>query len=252
MNIGVIGLGVVGKANADGFKKLNHTVLIHDIKLNTNIQDVLDTDVVFVCTQEDNVEQVVKDLFLYNYKGIVAIRSTIQPGTIDNLLERFTLPICYVPEFLKERSALEDFLDCDLLAIGSYNTIHARKIAEVYKNIPKHVEYLTPREAEILKIYNNSYAALRVVFANIMYEVCEKHDADYDIIKTAYEKTGKTTGNYLDVNEDLRGFGGMCLPKDTGKLSKELKKLNLHYDLINAIIDDNKKFKTTIFDGMRK
>ena len=101
-----------------------------------------------------------------------------------------------VPEFLKERSALEDFLDCDLLAIGSYNTIHARKIAEVYKNIPKHVEYLTPREAEILKIYNNSYAALRVVFANIMYEVCEKHDADYDIIKTAYEKTGKTTGNF--------------------------------------------------------
>ena len=252
MKIGIVGYGVVGKANAQGFEELGHTVVVHDKILNTKINDVLDCDICFVCTQENAVEDVVKELFLYHYTGIVAIRSTIEPGTIDNLIERFRMPICYVPEFLRERCAYDDFVDCELLAIGTYSIVDARKIVEAYKHLPKHIEYLTPNEAEILKIYNNSYAALRIVFANIMNNLCETYNADYSIVKQTFEKTGKTSGQYLTVSKELKGFGGMCLPKDTKKLQDVLQKNNLHFDLIDAIIKDNNKFETTVFKGMRK
>jgi UDP-glucose 6-dehydrogenase len=56
----------------------------------------------------------------------------------------------------------------------------------------------------------------------------------------------------MDCNGNLRGFGGMCLPKDTRALAKLFNDLNLNYDLIKAIDNDNKKFKQTIRIGMRK
>ena len=59
MRIGIIGVGNVGKANVKGFEKLGHTVLEHDIKFNTKIQDILDTEIIFICTHEDHVENIV-------------------------------------------------------------------------------------------------------------------------------------------------------------------------------------------------
>ena len=62
MKIGVIGVGNVGQANVKGFESLGHIVHEHDIKYNTNIQNVLDTEIVFICTPEKNVPNVVKEL----------------------------------------------------------------------------------------------------------------------------------------------------------------------------------------------
>ena len=84
-----------------------------------------------------------------------------------------------------------------------------------------------------------------------MYEVCEKLDCDYTTIKNAYIKTGKATDMYLDVNPNLRGYGGMCLPKDTQAIITLLDKLELDYNLIKSIDHDNKKFKRTVFNNMR-
>ena len=57
---------------------------------------------------------------------------------------------------------------------------------------------------------------------------------------------------YLDCNDNLRGFGGMCLPKDTAAISALVKNLGLPSELFRAIVDDNKNYKTTVFEGMRK
>ena len=241
MIIGVVGIGVVGKANVKGFKKLGHTVLEHDVKYNTALRDVLTAEIIFICTPEDQVNNVVQDISLYDYKGVVAIRSTTTPGTTDELIKKHNIDICFVPEFLRQNYADKDFEQCDLLAIGTNNLKIGRKVRNAFGKLPKNVDYMMPAEAEILKLYNNSYAALRVVFANIMYDIANKYDADYSVIKNAYKKTNKTSGNYLDVNKNLRGYSGACLPKDTLALSKLINDLKFDYTLIQSIHNDNLK-----------
>lgn len=163
------------------------------------------------------------------------------------------LTIAFVPEFLRERCALDDFLNNHkLLAIGTNSVLVYEKIVKCHGNLPKNTVRLTPSEAEILKYYNNVYASLRVTFANVMYEICKKLDCDYMAVKNAYIKTGKATDMYLDVHSELRGYAGMCLPKDTKALASLSKKLGLPFELLDIITKDNEKVKSTVFNGMRK
>tara|TARA_B100002019_G_scaffold290492_1_gene308304 strand:- start:10038 stop:10838 length:801 start_codon:yes stop_codon:yes gene_type:complete len=263
MKIGIIGLGAVGTANKNGFEHLGHEVFVHDKMLNTSIQDVFDAEIVFICvpTPRANdgscdtsiIENIIRELNLYNYKGVVAIRSTVEPGFTNRIIQNYkNMNICFVPEFLRERCADDDFINNhNLLAVGTNNVETYRKVIKAHGSLPKNTEHLTPTEAEILKYYNNLYAALRITFANVMFELCEKYNTDYTAIKDAYIKTGKANDMYLDVNNNLRGFGGMCLPKDVSAINHLFEKLNLDYSLIKSIQEDNDKFETTVFDGMR-
>jgi UDPglucose 6-dehydrogenase len=263
MKIGIVGLGAVGSANKEGFEYLGHEILVHDIKLNTTINDVLNSEIVFLCVPtpaaDDGqcntsiLETVIDELDSANYKGIIAIRSTSVPGFTQRMIDTHkNLAICFVPEFLRERCAVDDFIyNHKLLAVGTHDIWVYRKVVRAHGNLPEHTEHLTPTEAEVLKYYNNVYASLRVTFANVMYEICEKLNCDYTTIKNTYIKTGKAVDMYLDVTESLRGYGGMCLPKDTKALARLMEKLDLDLNLISSIDHDNSKFKRTVFNGMR-
>ena len=121
MRIGVVGIGVVGGACKFGFELLGHHVDVHDIVLNTKLEDVLDTEAVYICvpTPRDQdgscdvsiVEQVINDLQALNYQGVIAIKSTVVPGTTERLRQETGLNICFVPEFLRERCAITDFTE---------------------------------------------------------------------------------------------------------------------------------------------
>jgi UDPglucose 6-dehydrogenase len=263
MKIGIIGIGAVGSANKEGFEYLGHEISVHDVKLGTEIADVVETEINFLCvptpSAEDGqcdtsiVESVIKELADINYKGIIAIRSTAVPGFTQRMIDTHkNLAICFVPEFLRERCAADDFIhNHKLLAVGTHDIWVYRKVVRAHGNLPEHTEHLTPTEAEVLKYYNNVYASLRVTFANVMFEICEKLNCDYTTIKNTYIKTGKAVDMYLDVTESLRGYGGMCLPKDTKALASLIEKLDLDLDLIKTIDADNSKFKRTVFNGMR-
>lgn len=263
MKIGIIGLGVVGTANKEGFEYLGHDLIVHDIKLKTSITDILNTEIVFLCvptpSQSDGecdtsiLESIFLELNEINYKGIIAIRSTVVPGFTQRMIDTYkNLAICFVPEFLRERCAVDDFINNHkLLAVGTHDIWVYRKVLRAHGELPEFTEHLTPTEAEILKYFNNVYASLRVTFANIMYEICDKLNCDYTTIKNTYIKTGKAVDMYLDVAESLRGYGGMCLPKDTKALASLIDKLGLDVELIKTIDKDNAKFKKTVFNGMR-
>jgi UDPglucose 6-dehydrogenase len=263
MKIGIIGLGAVGSANKEGFEYLKHDVYVHDIKLKTTITNVTGTEINFLCVptpaaddgQCDTsiLESVIKELDDINYKGIIAIRSTSVPGFTQKMIDTYkNLAICFVPEFLRERCAVDDFIhNHKLLAVGTHDIWVYRKVVRAHGELPEHTEHLTPTEAEVLKYYNNVYASLRVTFANVMFELCEKLNCDYTTIKNTYIKTGKAVDMYLDVTESLRGYGGMCLPKDTKALAVLIQQLDLDLDLIKTIDSDNSKFKRTVFNGMR-
>jgi UDPglucose 6-dehydrogenase len=263
MKIGIVGLGIIGSACKYGFEKLGHKVLSHDIKLNTKLEDLIDSEIIYVCVptpqNEDGscdvsiVENVISDLKYLNYIGIIAIKSTVKPTTTETLRQKYNMEICFVPEFLRERCAITDFTENhDLLAVGTESKSVYSKIVECHGKYPKSYDMLTSTEAELLKYYSNVFNSVRIIFANEMYEICKTVDANYTKIKDAFIKRGTTKDMYLDVNENFRGYGGVCLPKDTAALASFVKELNLDMKLFETIDNENKKFKTTVFNGMRK
>ena len=84
-----------------------------------------------------------------------------------------------------------------------------------------------------------------------MYEICQKVGVNYSKIKDAFVRRGTTKDTYLDVNENFRGYAGVCLPKDTKALDSFVKELGLDLKLFEIIDKENKKFKKTVFNGMR-
>ena len=239
-----------------------HKVLVHDIKLDTKIDDLLDSEIIYVCVPtpenvEGNcdtsiVESVIHELNNKNYGGIVGIKSTVKPTTTEKLIKDNDLQICFVPEFLRERCAISDFVgNHTLLAVGTTSQFVYDAIVKCHGSFPKNYKMLTPTEAELLKYYSNVYNALRIVFANEMFEICNAVGADYSAIKYAFIKRDTAKDIYLDVNDNFRGFGGMCLPKDTAAINSFVKELNLDLGLFEMIINENKKFKTTVLEGMR-
>ncbi len=263
MKIGIIGWGAVGSAIGEGFKMLGHKVIRHDPKFNTSIDDVLETELVFVCvptpageTGECDlsiVHETIDSLKHRNYKGVIALKSTSVPGTTQSIIEKYNdKDICFVPEFLRERSALEDFVrNHDVLAVGCYTDRAWHKVCEAHLWLPKNSIRMTPTEAEILKYYSNTFNALRVVFANVMYEICDKLNSDYDKVLNTFLLRKTSSPDYLSCGPDVRGYGGMCLPKDTKAMADLCKKLELPFELFDTIDHDNSLVKRTVFNGMR-
>jgi len=264
MRIGIVGLGVVGNACKFGFEKLGHTVKVHDIKLETKLEDVLETSICFICVptpdKEDGscdtgiVERVVAELDHKGYEGIIAIKSTVEPGTTQKLINLYQEDkgICFIPEFLRERCAVTDFVEMHhLLAVGTEDEDVFNIIVKAHGNFPHKVVQLGPTEAELLKYYSNCFNAMRIIFANEFFEVCEELGADYRSIKNAFIAKGGIKDIYLDVNENWRGYGGMCLPKDVKAMNALTRKLGLDLDFFEMLDYENSKFDKTVPDGMR-
>jgi len=254
MDIGIIGLGVVGSAISSGFTQIGHSVKHYDIKdCNSSIENLLSTDMIYICVPTNNnsdgscnVDQVlvsVEKLNALNYLGIIAIKSTVPPGTTQDFINKFTnLKICMVPEFLRERSALSDFIgNHDVLIVGTNDETIFNNIVKCHSNIPKKSVMVSPTEAEITKYFNNVYNAMRITFANGIFEVCEKLGADYQSIFSAITNRDTIGTDYLRCSEYLRGYAGACLPKDSRAFAFFLDELGIDLELFRAIVNDNQK-----------
>lgn len=264
MKIGIAGLGIIGSACKYGFEKLGHKVNFHDPKFEeSKFEHLLNTDIIYICvptpSNEDGscntsiVRKVIEDLMYVNYKGVIAIKSTVEPGTTESLINQYmNNKICFVPEFLRERCSFVDFTENhDVLAVGTLHKDVYDLVVESHGKYPKEYAQLNPTEAEMLKYYSNVFNALRIIFANEMYEICKALGADYTKVKDTFVKRGTAKDIYMDVNESFRGYGGACLPKDTKAIDALVKKLDLNLLLFETIDKENNKFVSTVFDGMR-
>lgn len=262
MKVGIIGVGMVGGALQYGFARIGHEVSVYDIKLpDTKLQDVLGGDILFICVPTPSnpdgscntatVEAVVSDVASAGYRGLVAVKSTVEPGTTDKLAQRHpSLRLSFCPEFLRERAMYVDFVENnDICIIGSYRTEDADMLREVHGRLPKQFAYMSPREAELAKYFFNAFNALRIVYANQFYDLCKLTGADYSKIKNAIVKHRNVQDLYLDCNENFRGFGGACLPKDTAALAYYAKKVlpqDNGLSIFEGIVELNKHYKPTV------
>ncbi len=256
MKVGILGRGTVGSAVYEGLEYLGHTMSFFDPAFpESQFEDVLNTDVVFVCVPTNQlpngdcdvsiVEQAIETFNAKKYTGLIAIKSTVIPGTTERLSMHFpNLRICNVPEFLRAKTALADFIhNHDVLIIGSHREQDQELIRRVHGPYPQQVACVTPTEAEVIKYFNNVHHAMQVTFANITYEVCERMGANYMNVFNAVTKRQCINRDYLMANKNTRAYGGHCLPKDTNAWNNLLKKLDIDVSLIQSVIDDNEKFK---------
>jgi GDP-mannose 6-dehydrogenase len=182
---------------------------------------------------------------------VVAIRSTVLPGTV----ERVVIPIlearsgkiagrdfgvCMVPEFLREGTSVKDFFHPSRTLIGELDCRAGDTLAALFDGIEAPLIRTSIRVAESLKYADNAFHALKVTFANEIGNICKAADCDsHEVMKIFCTDTKLNLSPYY--LKPGFAFGGSCLPKDLRALTYHARSLDVSTPLLDSILASNKK-----------
>jgi len=185
---------------------------------------------------------------------VIAIKSTIPPGTCDDLSARYRqFEFASVPEFLVASRAVESFVQPDRIVIGARTARTAATIAGLMKTIAPQapVIVLDPTEAELVKLCSNAMLAAKVSMANELSEVCSRFGVDWSNVQAVVGLDRRIGPGHLTVTSE-RGFGGECLPKDLDGLVATSRDAGYEPSLLAEIAALNRRVRATVaIDGQR-
>src|SRR5579862_7433284 len=224
---------------------------------------VMDTEISFLCVGTPSlrsgkldlghVEPVCREIgsVLKTKKSfhLVVVRSTVLPGTAENLvipaLEESSgkrmgkdFGVCVNPEFMREGTAVADFLEPPMTIIGAADAQHAALLRELYAWAPGRVFETSFRPAEMVKYICNAWHAVKVSFANEVGTLAKELNVDTEAVIEIFTADTKLNISPTYLKPGF-AFGGSCLPKDVRALNYRAKELDLDLPLFQSILPSN-------------
>jgi UDPglucose 6-dehydrogenase len=168
----------------------------------------------------------------------VVIRSTVPPGTTDELASNTSdwCDIVYAPEFLREGSAVPDFLDPDRIVVGSETPTTAVSYVRLFESLQVPVLFTSRCNAELIKCCSNAYLALKISFANEVANLCDAFDATADDVLRGIGYDERIGAQFLRPGI---GFGGPCFEKDVKSMEHVSLKAGVGSELFSATLRVN-------------
>jgi len=224
---------------------------------------VLKSDVSFVCVGTpslrngkldlSHIEKVAREIGLAlkqkQSRHTLVLRSTVLPGTTESvvlpILERESgrragadFTVAYNPEFMREGSAVADFLQPPYTILGAQDPSHLAPLRELYKQTPGRVFESTIGVAEMAKYFSNAFHAVKVAFANEVGTLCKHLNVDAQAVTEIF-----TSDTRLNISRAYLSpgfaFGGSCLPKDVRALTYKAKELDLNLPMLESLLPSN-------------
>ncbi|ONI71045.1 UDP-glucose 6-dehydrogenase [Actinosynnema sp. ALI-1.44] len=224
---------------------------------------VSEAEVVFLCVPTPMapdgsaelavLESVVRELRGVLLPGTVVVnKSTVPVGTavhVGEILGRTDVAVVSNPEFLREGSAIRDFLRPDRIVIGSADRLAGERVAALYERLSGPVLLTDTASAEMVKYASNCYLATRLSYVNAIAELCERLGANVGDVTRGMGYDQRIGKSFLRPGP---GWGGSCLPKDTRALLRSAEAAGGEFPLLRAAIDTNVRQRELVLDKVRQ
>lgn len=163
------------------------------------------------------VNEAVGKIISVNSHAVIAIKSTVLPGTATSLFNKFSVKVVSNPEFTREGSAMEDTRKPDRIVIGSKDSAKADLVRKLWEFTGSRIMVTTNENAELIKYASNAFLATKISFINEIANLCEKiPNSDVNVVAEGMGYDRRIAPYFLKAG---LGYGGSCFPKDTQALS---------------------------------
>jgi UDPglucose 6-dehydrogenase len=275
ISLGIIGLGILGNAINETFETFSNTIIkcydkykkkpsFNSISINCeSIKDLCDCEIIFLClpTEFDNdkkeynkteIESVCEQLALFNYQGIIILKSTVEPTTTKKLSIKYkeicpNFNIVHSPEFLSANTATQDFKNQTHIVFGlvdidiKYDTINY--LLNLFEDFfPKaKISICSSNESESMKIFCNSFYATKIQFFTEIKLLCDKMNIDYNNVKNLMLLNNWINPMHTDIpgHDGNISFGGKCFPKDIKALNEVFKRNDITHKVIESVVKEH-------------
>ena len=261
--ISIIGLGFVGGSMVKSFKIKGFNVKGYDkFKESDSFEECLKSDIMFLAlptifNEETNtydkepMHETCKKLVENNYKGLVVIKSTVEPETTKIFSNLYKLNLVHNPEFLTAATAFKDFHNQKHIVLGKGPLLLDNKLKPLIQFYKKgypdaEISICTSTESESMKSFVNCFYAAKIQFFNELYLLCKSMDCDYDTVKNLMLKNKWINPMHTNVpgTDGSLSYGGYCFPKDTSALLHFMKSKKTPHKVLDAVIAERNEMRT--------